>query len=160
MAAALYWLRIQTSTGIIKAYPPKLAPIASVFPCSINSIVCKYTTFGTFWAALKVWMNSGMIRSSYYHRNGTKPIGHLEGDLPLQILDEVHNHHIAHCFDYLRQALMCSADTTIEWAVVQSTGERRQVDGWGIPHKTCKNWDVLLHWMSKHKAPADYSGIL
>ncbi|KAF2010398.1 hypothetical protein BU24DRAFT_399713 [Aaosphaeria arxii CBS 175.79] len=103
----------------------------------------------------------GMIRASYYKGNGTaKPIGHLEGDLPADILEEVHEHHIAHCFDYLRQALMCSADTTIEWAVVQSTGERRQVDGWGVPHKKCKDWNVLMAWMNEHKAPSDYSGIL
>ncbi|KAF2197593.1 hypothetical protein GQ43DRAFT_199641 [Delitschia confertaspora ATCC 74209] len=103
----------------------------------------------------------GMIRASYYKRNSTtQPIGHLEGDVPPEILDEVHNHHIAHCFDYLRQALMCSADTTIEWAKVQSTGERNQVDGWGIPHETCKDWNSVLKWMDENKAPAEYSGIL
>ncbi|KAF2205678.1 hypothetical protein GQ43DRAFT_459753 [Delitschia confertaspora ATCC 74209] len=103
----------------------------------------------------------GMIRASYYKRNSTsQPIGHMEGNVPPEILDEVHNHHIAHCFDYLRQALMCNADTTVEWAKVQSNGDRRQVDGWGIPHKTCKDWNSVLGWMEKYKAPAEYSGIL
>ncbi|KAK8041675.1 hypothetical protein PG993_006198 [Apiospora rasikravindrae] len=30
-------------------------------------------------------------------------------------LDEVNAGHLAHCWDYLRQAIMCAGDTTLEW---------------------------------------------
>ena len=47
--------------------------------------------------------------------------------------------HIAHCFDYLRQGLMCNADLTFEWPREEKDGARFAVDGWGVTH-TCKDW--------------------
>ncbi|RMZ33893.1 hypothetical protein D0859_01974 [Hortaea werneckii] len=47
--------------------------------------------------------------------------------------------HVFHCFDYIRQALMCAGDMTIEWPRVEADGSRFAVDGWGITHE-CKSW--------------------
>lgn len=66
--------------------------------------------------------------------------------------------HVEHCFDYLRQALMCSADTTIEHAMVEGNGNRIQVDGWGATHK-CKNWYSLWEFVVDCQAPEVIVGI-
>ena len=50
-------------------------------------------------------------------------------------------HHIRHCFDYLRHALMCAADTNfepIDWALGGSTG-------WGFSRK-CRDYDSVARW--------------
>ena len=44
-----------------------------------------------------------------------------------------------HCFDYIRQALMCHADLTVEWPRTEADGRRFAVDGWGIEHQ-CTSW--------------------
>lgn len=47
--------------------------------------------------------------------------------------------HVHHCFDYLRQGLMCAGDLTLEWPREEADGSRFAVDGWGITHE-CKSW--------------------
>jgi hypothetical protein len=44
--------------------------------------------------------------------------------------------HIFHCIDYLRQTVLCNADTTVEG---QSHSEPMQIDGYGPLHQ-CRNW--------------------
>ena len=50
--------------------------------------------------------------------------------------------HVYHCFDYIRQALMCHADLTVEWPRTEADGRRFAVDGWNIEHQ-CKSWVSL-----------------
>jgi len=50
-------------------------------------------------------------------------------------------HHTAHCFDYLRQGIMCSADTTLE-------GKSDEGPGWGSKHE-CTDYDALLEWANE-----------
>jgi hypothetical protein len=57
-----------------------------------------------------------------------------------------HHMHIDHCFDYLRQLLMCNLELTYESARVEPDGERRAVDGWGTVHQ-CKDWSAINDWM-------------
>ncbi|KAM3153138.1 hypothetical protein ABEW05_006470 [Botrytis cinerea] len=43
-----------------------------------------------------------------------------------------HHHsenHMKHCFDYLRQSLMCASDTTLETLQVYNEGNKPAVDG-------------------------------
>ena len=54
------------------------------------------------------------------------------------VTDHVANHP-EHCFDYLRQSVMCAADLTLEKARVDPDGHRRATDGWGTSH-VCKDW--------------------
>jgi hypothetical protein len=67
--------------------------------------------------------------------------------------------HINHCYDYLRQAIMCSGDMTLEWAIEESDGSRRQVDGWSIPHRQCKDWTMIWDYMVEHHATNNNTSI-
>jgi hypothetical protein len=64
---------------------------------------------------------------------------------------EDHNHHAApghflHCIDYLRQAIMCNADTNLE--LVDPT--RDGVTGYGFPRK-CRDYDRVTQWADQWK---------
>ncbi|KEQ74139.1 hypothetical protein M436DRAFT_18667, partial [Aureobasidium namibiae CBS 147.97] len=54
--------------------------------------------------------------------------------------------HLDHCFDYLRQLLMCDLEITYEGARVDPDGMSRAVDGWGTLHQ-CKDWSAINSWM-------------
>lgn len=53
-------------------------------------------------------------------------------------------HHTAHCFNYLRQGIMCSADTTLEGKTEAGPGE-------GSEHE-CVDYDALLEWANSNSA--------
>ncbi|CAF9929509.1 MAG: hypothetical protein GOMPHAMPRED_005427 [Gomphillus americanus] len=57
--------------------------------------------------------------------------------------------HIFHCLDYLRQTVMCNADTTMEW---RSADDPFHIDGYGPPHQ-CKNWDEVVQWLGANTPP-------
>ena len=50
-------------------------------------------------------------------------------------------HHMRHCIDLLRQALMCNADTTFEIVDEKVNG----VHGFRT-ERQCKDWDQLSEW--------------
>jgi hypothetical protein len=60
-----------------------------------------------------------------------------------KLSDEV-VHHSAHCFDYLRQSIMCGADTNLE-------GLTKAGPGWGSKHQ-CADYDALLGWANERSA--------
>ena len=64
--------------------------------------------------------------------------------------DEV-AHHSSHCFDYLRQGLMCNADTTLQG----DTG----TPGWGTEHD-CVDYDALLEWANDHGTMSWRNGLI
>ncbi|KAI1263920.1 hypothetical protein F5Y18DRAFT_91209 [Xylariaceae sp. FL1019] len=66
-----------------------------------------------------------------------------QGYAGVNLTEEV-AHHSAHCFDYLRQSIMCSADTNLE-------GETEAGPGWGSKHE-CTDYDALLDWANKQSA--------
>ncbi|TAQ83336.1 hypothetical protein B7494_g8340 [Chlorociboria aeruginascens] len=49
--------------------------------------------------------------------------------------------HSAHCFDYLRQSIMCAADTSLE-------GETEAGPGWGSTHQ-CKDYEMVRQWANE-----------
>ena len=55
--------------------------------------------------------------------------------------------HIRHCFDYLRQSLMCAADSSLEPRVPSLGG----ATGWGFPRR-CHDYDELKEWTTKWRA--------
>ncbi|RVD89735.1 uncharacterized protein DFL_000728 [Arthrobotrys flagrans] len=61
----------------------------------------------------------------------------------VELTEEV-AHHAAHCFNYIRQGLMCSADSTLEGKTDEGPGE-------GSEHE-CVDYDALLEWANKHSA--------
>ncbi|KAF8514434.1 hypothetical protein BU17DRAFT_52579, partial [Hysterangium stoloniferum] len=57
--------------------------------------------------------------------------------------------HTQHCLRYLRQAVLCSADMTLEETVWKTNLHGKRVpaaDGVGMVHR-CKDWTVLREWM-------------
>lgn len=61
-------------------------------------------------------------------------------------------HHSAHCFDYIRQALMCAGDTTLE-------GKTEAGPGWGSVHE-CVDYDALLGWANEHSGEKWRNGLM
>ncbi|KAK1546116.1 hypothetical protein CPAR01_00083 [Colletotrichum paranaense] len=55
--------------------------------------------------------------------------------------------HLGHCWDFVRQAIQCRADTTIEWQV---SDELSGSLGWGYQHQ-CYDYDALLVWAEEHR---------
>ena len=49
--------------------------------------------------------------------------------------------HASHCFDYLRQSLLCSADSSLEPAEASMDG----FFGWGF-RRECRDYDALRDW--------------
>ena len=56
------------------------------------------------------------------------------------------NDHMVHCFDYLRQAIVCSADTALEPYKTEVDG----VDGYGAPHQ-CRDFNALYDWAERYR---------
>lgn len=65
-------------------------------------------------------------------------------------VDDPLAYHADHCFDYLRQNIMCAADLTLEKARVDPDGLRRATDGWGTIHH-CKDWDKVMETMIDYR---------
>ncbi|KAL2021439.1 hypothetical protein VTK56DRAFT_7192 [Thermocarpiscus australiensis] len=61
-------------------------------------------------------------------------------------------HHTSHCFNYLRQGIMCSADTTLEGKTGAGPGE-------GSEHE-CTDYDALLAWANEHASMRWREGLL
>ncbi|PQE27914.1 Tat pathway signal sequence protein [Rutstroemia sp. NJR-2017a BBW] len=59
--------------------------------------------------------------------------------------------HIRHCLEYIRQSLICSADTTIELAEKAAEG-KVGVRGFGTEH-ICRDFHQLVEWTSHWEDP-------
>ena len=68
--------------------------------------------------------------------------------------DEQHiPRHMRHCFDYLRQSLMCAADATLEPVDAALGG----VTGWGA-ERVCRDYAALAGWAEERRA-SDARGV-
>jgi hypothetical protein len=52
-------------------------------------------------------------------------------------------YHIAHCFDYLRQGILCAGDSTLE-GNNSATYPGVEIP-WGTAHR-CVDWEALRGW--------------
>ncbi|KAK7927302.1 hypothetical protein PG985_004300 [Apiospora marii] len=87
----------------------------------------------------------GYMMSSFHQLHCLSYLAeHLQqGYAGVNLTEEV-AHHTAHCFNYLRQGIMCSADTTLEGKTEAGPGE-------GSEHE-CVDYDALLEWANSHSA--------
>ena len=101
-----------------------------------------------------------MLREAYYAMvQGRNASIFAEEGVSDKHLHEARQFHTAHCFDYLRQSIMCSADMTLEWAVKPAPGKPRvTVDGWGMTHQ-CRSFEEARAWVLDHRAPPSHEGI-
>ncbi|KAL8792163.1 MAG: hypothetical protein Q9195_005259 [Heterodermia aff. obscurata] len=109
--------------------------------------------------------NNGMIRLGYFAALDSLNGIHsgLPAEKPKGSQDEHAAHrdapHMKHCFDYLRQAILCAGDTTIEWARESGGGENDgQVDDWGIEHQ-CRSSKTIFDFTANNRAENDADGI-
>ncbi|KFY58773.1 hypothetical protein V496_05976 [Pseudogymnoascus sp. VKM F-4515 (FW-2607)] len=59
--------------------------------------------------------------------------------------------NLGHCFDYLRQAIMCTGDTTLETALMNDDGELVPgFDGWGDVHE-CRSYETIYDFAQAHR---------
>ncbi|KAI1365976.1 hypothetical protein F5Y08DRAFT_338192 [Xylaria arbuscula] len=56
--------------------------------------------------------------------------------------------HLAHCWDYLHQGIMCHGDTTLEWVREGDPGS----SGWGYEHQ-CTDFEAIFSWVQAHQHP-------
>ena len=78
-----------------------------------------------------------------YHR-----VLHHGPDGTEYFIDPTHNsYHASHCFNYLRQAIMCNADSTLEGAGLGSGAP----DGSGQTH-SCRNRKESIEWLEANRA--------
>ncbi|PVH96853.1 hypothetical protein DM02DRAFT_658853 [Periconia macrospinosa] len=85
-----------------------------------------------------------MLRRGYYAATARPP------PRPSHALPSA---HMQHCFDYIRQALICAADQTLE----ERDNSVGGVKGWGTTHQ-CRNFEALKEWTHKHRY-SDEGGI-
>lgn len=60
--------------------------------------------------------------------------------------------HLAHCFDYLRQSIMCCGDVALEGA--QTTfpdGFMSGSDGWDAKH-VCRDYGQVFRYLTRKRA--------
>ena len=62
--------------------------------------------------------------------------------------------HLRHCFDYLRRALMCAADTNLEYV----NPETDATTGWGYP-RMCRDFESVKEFAEIWKNSTD-TGIM
>ncbi|EOA80766.1 uncharacterized protein SETTUDRAFT_44662 [Exserohilum turcica Et28A] len=55
--------------------------------------------------------------------------------------------HVDHCFDYLRQAIMCAGDLSLEHSVVP---DEFGFNGWGTAH-ACADWGAMWELAVEHR---------
>ncbi|KAG4438772.1 hypothetical protein IFR05_005749 [Cadophora sp. M221] len=86
-----------------------------------------------------------MIRTLYWQA--------LRGDRNLKMAEndglEEEMGHVNHCFDYIRQGIMCAGDMSIEGAADERDGEGPHISGVGMKHE-CKSWDGSRKWMDEN----------
>lgn len=58
-------------------------------------------------------------------------------------------HHSRHCREYIRESIMCNADTNIEYRVVREDG-LKETPGWDV--KRCRDFAGILAWAQENRA--------
>ncbi|KAI1777962.1 hypothetical protein F4818DRAFT_408567 [Hypoxylon cercidicola] len=59
--------------------------------------------------------------------------------------------HLNHCFDYLRQGIMCCGDVALEGEQTSFPEGFDGSDGWDAKH-VCKNYDEMYDYLEKNRA--------
>jgi hypothetical protein len=83
------------------------------------------------------------LRRGYYQREDTIAALRKSEEEP-EFEHEVDEIHMLHCIEFLRQSVMCHADTT-----VQTEAEYHQgILAFGVEYQ-CKNWWQLVDWVDR-----------
>ncbi|TEA18565.1 Oxidase ustYa [Colletotrichum sidae] len=63
--------------------------------------------------------------------------------------------HLQHCFEYLRQAIMCSGDVALEGTQTTFPAGFTGSDGWDAKH-VCKDYKQVYDYLDKNRAMDDH----
>ncbi|RDW69901.1 hypothetical protein BP5796_08298 [Coleophoma crateriformis] len=69
-------------------------------------------------------------------------------------LPEDHHWHMIHCFDYMRQAIMCSADMALEGLETTFPDHNGGSDGWDSKH-VCRDYSQVINYLESVRAYDD-----
>ncbi|KAK0629492.1 hypothetical protein B0T17DRAFT_525637 [Bombardia bombarda] len=69
-------------------------------------------------------------------------------------LPDDHHWHMIHCFDYMREAIMCSADIALEGHETTFPDDNGGSDGWDSKH-VCKNYGEVIGYLESVRAYDD-----
>ncbi|KAH6669775.1 hypothetical protein B0J14DRAFT_104041 [Halenospora varia] len=69
-------------------------------------------------------------------------------------LPEDHHWHMIHCFDYMRQAIMCSADMALEGLETTFPDHNGGSDGWDSKH-ICRDYSQVIDYLESVRAYDD-----
>ncbi|KAH8884196.1 hypothetical protein GQ53DRAFT_846499 [Thozetella sp. PMI_491] len=71
--------------------------------------------------------------------------------------------HEYHCLDYIRQAVLCAGDTTLDYADDQVIGQDGKVTRYGFTGANsthmCRDWDAIKKFAEEHRS-GDRTGVL
>ncbi|KAH9899235.1 hypothetical protein C8Q73DRAFT_638317 [Cubamyces lactineus] len=96
--------------------------------------------------------------------DGFVPVGpaHLNRTFHLSIVHQLHcldvfrvaagfAHHVEHCLRFMRQTVLCQADTTLDDAGVELKDGRWEYysTGYGAVHR-CRDWTALRRYLTEH----------
>ncbi|KAK4506368.1 hypothetical protein PRZ48_000098 [Zasmidium cellare] len=109
---------------------PARLPLGKPHPSSNTSTIYDTTLFHSLHCLSHIRTSLSTLIASITH-NSTA--------LVYEILVKPQEDHVRHCFDYLRQGVMCQGDLTLEWPRTEEDGRRFAVDGWGVGH-VCRDW--------------------
>lgn len=120
-------------------YPPLSTPYMkynkTVYTTSVtHQLHCLYMIMHGFnELALRGDLNMDMDADEGLTREGEDPSAHL-----------------SHCFDYLRQAIMCHGDTALEGLQTTFGPDVGGSDGWNTQH-VCKRYGEVYDWLEEKR---------
>lgn len=62
--------------------------------------------------------------------------------------------HLNHCFEYLRQSIMCCGDTALEGQATTFPAGVTGSDGWDATH-VCRSYDQVYDYLEERRANDD-----
>ncbi|KAE8418450.1 hypothetical protein BDV36DRAFT_295094 [Aspergillus pseudocaelatus] len=117
----------QVGRGFI--HHPEIAPFISNIAV-FHQLHCLHAILVAYYAA---------VEESDVAKGAQRPDDYLQ-----QTGTRMAPSHIRHCFDYLRQTLMCAADTNMEVLDPQT----HTTSGWG-QGRQCRDYDEVVKWAEK-----------
>ena len=98
-------------------------------------------------------MGQNMLRIGYYSALNSVSVD-MDIDTDAKHSEDINHrpdpHHLRHCFDYLRQSIMCDADTNLEPVSMKLGG----VTGWKY-QRTCRDYEKVKEWAERWRKEDD-----